>query len=408
MGGEAALTLYLPYLGVSIVPKDQAAAFAAPANFALCGLVALSQICPYLNKSQHIQKRITAAWPGIYSWSMYLFKTRVEGLDPSDVRRQEAADAIAGCWFALALDPDISIAILSSPNTLEISLKLWIEERDTSATPVDGNPPGTGLLCTLLRDANRDPVAYQRILRASGGKVGLVSKLFMTRLRNALKPQVPRIPQFTWYLYLINMLSILEDPPFRDAILSAGGIWYTTTAIVKLASTIDPNSETISPALQPISDGFGYLYNLLESKNGVTWVSQAVEAGLLRAFCMTIPQLCIKQRWQPGLPSVAECIRLTFPIFKDILPRYLLYRSILFKVIPEITKVGGTPRPERVANSEAEDIWNSLVRAAVHRMTVAGSDELYKKTALACCNFAVCHIACISRNKLSLTLIIST
>lgn len=377
MHPATALDLFLPHLKIASVPKNLGATFTPLVNLAFHALLGLSKIGVFMESDPKLIDRVMVAWPGIYGWSMYIFKTRIEGLDRSDERRKASVDVLPACWYSICSNNDlVRSVILASPSTVEIAAKLWLEEEDPNASARVKVPPGTSVLCALLKRADFDTL--QRVLKVAGGKSNVVAKIMVTRLRSALKrPEVNPL-HLLMYLDLLNALSRSPTHPFRNALLSANSVWLTTSALVKIASMVQENQDPV--LLDAAVSSFGYLFNCLESADGFTWVSQAIGAGLLQAFCDISPYL---SQLHP------EDLDMTLEIFKNILPRYLVYRSVIEAVDTAMVKTDKSPHRERIMGSIGQDVWTSFRSLAEERALVLMQSDVMKKTHLTCDNVKV-------------------
>jgi hypothetical protein len=84
---------------------------------------------------------------------------------------------------------------------------------------------------------------------------------------------------------------------------------------------------------------FYYIRHCLESTKGLTWVLQALKAGFLTAFCQCSPhfaQLDHKQR------------EMVLGIMRDVLPKYLVYKSVVLAIDDSMTAITQGPLLKRV------------------------------------------------------------
>ncbi|THH02693.1 hypothetical protein EW026_g228 [Hermanssonia centrifuga] len=247
--------------------------------------------------------------------------------------------------------------MVKTPATIETATKLWLEE-DVWSGPSEMNvPAGSCVLGNLLKYAEYDTL--ERVLKVTGRNSDEVAKLAVGRLKRAVAAS-PLIGQhLTIYVDFICSLSRSSKHAFRNALLSANVIWNITTALVKISTVINATRDL--SFLDAMVSGFGYLYNCLESSDGFTWVSQAIGAGLLQAFVDCSPQF---SKLSP------KDLRMVLDIFEKILPRYLVYRSIVEALDGPMRKLDDGPSKNRVTKSAAKDVWHAFHKLASERIMV--------------------------------------
>ena len=220
-------------------------------------------------------------------------------------------------------------------------------------------PVGTAALDSLFRMA--DHSTLDRALKTAGGKPDQVAKLALST-HLSTEGQKAKIRGFKVAVYtdILCQFSWSAIHPLRHAILIAGGISTVTKTLISVSSQI--NSTGNPTLLDAIVALFGFLRNCLESTDGFTWISQSVQAGLLIAFVGCSPHFSKLKN-----PEDREMI---FSIVKHVLPRYLVYRSVIRTVSTTLDVVYKTKNIERVSKSIAKDAWEDFVELAKERMFV--------------------------------------
>ncbi|KAI0751907.1 hypothetical protein C8Q80DRAFT_1269066 [Daedaleopsis nitida] len=328
-------------------------------------------------------RRIADAWPGIFKWSVYIFSTRIEGLERTDSRRRAAVDVLAAFWYCICFRDVVRARMVQSDATVEIASRLWLEEDDgragAAATAMSGRPiaapVGTCLLGCLLREAG--PEQLDRVLKMAGGKASEVAKLAISRLQRALKASdlnaEPSV--VSMYLDVINSFSRVRGHALRHALLSANVIWVVSGALVRISVFV--NTSRDRGWIDPMIGAFGYLRNCLESTDGFTWVAQAIGAGFLQAFCDCSSQFGV---------LFPEDYKMVEDLIRVVIPPYLVYRSIVEAAGSALAKIERGVQKQRVEKSRARAPWERLVALVRERMLVVKEAEASKGKQITCDN----------------------
>ena len=371
-----ALDVFLVHLQEDRVPNDLSAKFSDRANLAFSSMLGISKMGEILPEDGPAVRRLADAWQGIYKWSVYIFSTRIEGLERTQRRRQVALDVLSTFWYCICFRDIIRAQMVQSTATVEIATRLWLEEDNAAHASHVNAPAGTCLLGCLLREAKTEQL--DRVLKAVGGKATEVAKLSIARLQRSLKgPDYIPAP-ISMYLDLLNSFSREAEHPLRHALLSANVISVVSGALVKLSVLVNTSRD---PAfLDTMISAFGYLRNCLESTDGFTWINQAIGAGFLQAFCDC------STRFAELDPNDYKMIE---TIIARILPPYLVFRSVIEAADSALTKIERGVQRQRVEDSKAKDPWERFVRLARERMVVVRRAEAEKGTKIICDNAKV-------------------
>lgn len=374
-----ALDTFLLHLKKNQVPQASGGlevVFGAPANRAFQSLVGISKADPSVRANQPLTAPLLDAWSDIHAWSFYLFKTRIDRLDKTDLRRKNTIYMLSAAWYTLSCHGPLRHVMVGTPRTLEIATRLWFEEEDTSTVSQTNSPMGTCLMYSLLEDATFD--SLQRVHKAAGKKASLVAKFAIGNIRKALVSPHFNGAHLTIHLELINRISRYSEHPFRNALLSTNAIWVVTSVLVKLGNAM--NSSNDLTLVDAMISSFIYLYNCLETTDGFTWVNQAIGAGLLQAFCDCSPKFGMIHK---------EDLDMILSIFNTILPRYLVYRSVLESIDHSMKKIDRDPHWKRIAGSIAKKTWLDFRTLAEERLVVTWKAEVLKDARLTCDNVKV-------------------
>ncbi|KAH9887647.1 hypothetical protein C8Q73DRAFT_207746 [Cubamyces lactineus] len=370
---QEAMDVFLHHLQESRVPANTSNKFSDPPNLAFASMLGLSKIGPFLPEGGPLVQRLVDAWPGIYNWSVFIFSTRVEGLERTNTRRRAALDVLSAFWYTIESRDPVREVMVKTPATVEIATRLWLEEDGGPIPSTMDSPAGTCVLGNLLKFANRE--ALDRVLRIAGGKADEVAKLALARLQRALKGPTYNATHITIYMDFINSISRVPSHPLRHALLSANVIWVITNALTKISVLVHTSPDP--SILDAMISGFGYLRNCLESTEGFTWVAQSVSAGLLQALCDCSP------RFADVDPNDYTMIT---DILGDILPRYLIFRSVIEAVDTAMTKIDRGAQRKRIENSIIGPVWQKFFNLARERVLLLTQIDAFKGHSTTCDN----------------------
>jgi hypothetical protein len=286
--------------------------------------------------------------------------------------------------YSISKHDGVRNVIVGTPGSVELAAQLWLFE---DAIPVPSSvdiPVNTACLDSLLRMA--EPPTLDRALKAAGGKPDQVAKLALTRLQTeAQKPQIGGF-RVAVYADILSQFSRSPTHPLRHSILIGGAMSTVTKTLVTVASQINSTNRPI--LLDAIVALFGYLRNCLESTDGFTWVTQSVQAGLLMAFVDCSPHFS-------KLDDI-EDREMIISIIKDVIPRYLVYRSVVRTVSAALDVAYKSPKIGRVSKSMAKDDWQQFIFLAKERMLVEAHCTAWKGKAIVCDNANV-SVSCVEK-----------
>lgn len=370
-----ALDVFLVHLQENRVPNSMNDRFTPPPNLALSSMLGISKMGEILPEDGPAVRRLADAWAGIYKWSVYIFSSRIESLDRMERRRRVAIDVLSAFWYCICFRDVIRAQMVGTTATVEIATRLWLEEDDGPPKRIN-SPVGTCLLGCLLREAKAEQL--DRVLKMTNGKATEVAKLSIARLQRSLKGPNYEPSAVSMYLDLINAFSRQRDHPLRHALLSANVIWVVSGALVKLSVLV--NTSRDPGFLDPMVSAFGYLRNCLESTDGFTWINQAIGAGFLQAFCDCSTRFAELE---------AEDYRMLEQLISEVLPPYLVYRSVIEAANSALAKIERGVQKQRVESSKAKVHWRKFAQLAHERMMIVRRAEAEKGTKIICDNMKV-------------------
>jgi len=256
-----------------------------------------------------------------------------------------------------------------------MAAELWLLEDAISIPSSAEIPVCTAALDSLLRMA--EPPTLDRALKAAGGKPDQVGKLALTRLHAESRKSSIDGHRTAIYSDIVNSLS-RPNHLLRNALLIANSISTVTKALVFVSTQLNATGNPM--LLNAMVSLFGNLRNCLESTDGFTWISQSVQAGLLTAFVECSPHFSKVN---------LEDRTMILSIVQDVIPRYLVYRSVIQTVSVALDVVHALPKNDKVLTTIAKDVWQNFVALVKERMLVSAHATAWKGKALICDNTAV-------------------
>lgn len=285
-----------------------------------------------------------------------------------------ALQVICSGLFGLSQESDrMREAIVSTPGSIELATQLWLLE-DSIPFPSSGIRINSCALMALLK--NSEPQTLDRTLQAAGGDAKLVAKLALNRMHKECQQTVIGDPAAICG-DLLNQLSRHHLHPISNALLVENSITEVTKALLTTAKQL--NAGQFLP-INFMGSAFIYLCNCIEYTDGFSWVSQSIQAGLLLAFVECSPH------YSKIEPEDCEAI---FSIIKDILPKYLVYRSVLSDVNRALKQIEGSPMRAKIHKTAAKTIWKDFYALALNRLLALSQAKAWKGLGTICDNIKV-------------------
>ncbi|TFK58048.1 hypothetical protein BDN72DRAFT_851867, partial [Pluteus cervinus] len=322
------------------------------------------------------------AWPGIFKWCTFFYASRVQtrahgqgaehNIDRSTFFvRATTLNVISGAWFAVQDSDAIRHVMINTLGLPEVLVGLWAHEDDYK---LDGSemaaqmPPeafggfpqdrlpsfllyyflGNGILVEKLLSVIKDiPDVAQRVIR---------------RLRDYSK-NFELVSSDPWacsiFLGLVERFFQAPHPELFEAITSRGAGVLCTKLSVKIASRIQKSYPERQQDLEEVLvGGFRCIVHLAQAPNGIFWIIQAVNSGILSAFV----------GFSPVFHHLEEHAYITISfLFSEIIPGYLCYRSVVEAVDTALQKLKRTAQLASLPKSRAWQVINRLTQLTAER-----------------------------------------
>lgn len=279
--------------------------------------------------------------------------------------------------------------IVASPGIIATLFSLWRLETQDARFSLPADPSSRPLfhipatldswMCTF---SQRERWDWSEILRPFGGDADALAITALDHLRQ----DVARIPinydLLVWDIHLITTLSV--NDAIRMPLLNHHSMTLVTNVVNSMVDRYATTDQHTIVA-KCISYGYWYIRAYVESTEGLPWVAQTVEAGLLSAMLSTEPWIQHlndqhSEDWEP-----------LFLLLREIIPKYSVYSSVLKPMIKRLTAIDMGSLPEKLEEDgflfQSWSIFETVVRRRVALYNSAVSNETHIES---CQNAKVC------------------
>jgi hypothetical protein len=299
-------------------------------------------ICEIKRDTTFIETNLSAlldAWPGILQWIEFIYSRCVDKKDFGEKLMVQSLRIISWIIVSFCNDRGIGLRklIASTPGVFPILIPPWL--REATNDPLIQLPRDrdfSAALISLVDDKEQCDViigdeeqcdinVFAFIVRAADGGAEAVAKAAMEPLRNIIANNPPDLDQFLKPMRLVSAFITSRYPPLRSSMY----IQRLLPTLVEIMSVIgaQPISTFIHSELVVLS--YRTVYAALDSANGPSCISQALDEGLLLAILRAGFRLK-----QPGTIDT-----MATPAIFHLLRQYLVYRSVLRSLAKALTKV---------------------------------------------------------------------
>ena len=364
-----------------------------PVQQALC-LDSVASIIPgrFVCSGPHSTLQTLALhWLELHRWILYLKSDFVdqESVDLSFrlLVKRCIANFLGICDDSFLLhmfDP-----IVASPGIVSTLFSLWrletVDKRfspsvDPSCLPIFHIP--ATLDSWMCAFSQRERWDWSEILRPFAGEADALAATALDHLRQDIARTPVDYDLIVWGIHLVTALSV--NDAIRIPLLNQCSMTILTSVINSL---VDHYAITNQHALvaKCISYGYWYIRAYVESTEGLPWVAQIVEAGLLSAMLSTEPWIKHldgqdSEDWEP-----------LFLLLGQIIPKYSVYGSVLKPMIRWLTAIDAGCLPGKLDKDgllfQSWYLFQNVVRSRAALYNVSLSNETHIES---CQNAKVC------------------
>lgn len=278
--------------------------------------------------------------------------------------------------YSMTHDDDLQRIITNTEGVIPMITKLWVDEErevtggEQASVPILPIPVSSAALHQILFEAD-EQMLDQVVANSFPGAPEKVADFLLNRIRNAVKKPSAKLSAGVVQSFVDLTISFSRAPkhPLRHHLLSKGLLGVITKTLLVL--TTRPLYE--ENVLEAITSCFGCISNLIECGDGITYIRQTITEGFLQAFVNIMPNF---QRFDE------EARSFTISLIEDLLPRYLVYRSVIESVVVAMRGLDTEACRNKVARSPVKKSWERLRQIAEARMMAKEmADETRKKLA---------------------------
>lgn len=341
-------------------PGSPATALANLAIHACMGLGNLlgSQLAPQQERA--IVKVVKEAWPGIVPWIVFFYTLNTNPRFQTPDKRWNTLEFVLYMIYSICKDDATQLLVSETDGMVPMIAKLWKdEEMDKFKTQLP-IPAAAASLHHVLYGVGKDHL-HEVIEHAGDGKVNAVADKALTNLRTATKKG--KAAHMHVHVDVLIAMTIVNSSPLQHAILKRKAMESVSDALLKL-SKMHPSEMGVP---EGIIACFGFIRNMIEQDSGASYVRQAIEHGLLEAFVNVSPFVAMVD------PEAQELVR---RLIEDVIPRYLVYRSVIIAVKGAMDKIDAVPENKgRIQGSVMRKGWGKTKDLAERRIFVQTKAE---------------------------------
>ncbi|KAG9220371.1 hypothetical protein CCMSSC00406_0006636 [Pleurotus cornucopiae] len=346
------------------------------AEMAFLALMGIVKAAHLLHDPSPHSDAIIRAWPGVFKWSVFFFSVDIQRPGVEQDAKFFMQDLIAATWFTFTRVDRIAAIMAETSGAIELMMELFFLEGSIPQMSIVNHPNAAATLDSMLHEAEDVWGTLDRVVATANGDAERIARVALSRLRTAANGPGFETPIGGAALNLMCRLCRRRGHPLLYAFLHHNAIATVTKVAASAARAyMKTGNDGVIPALV---GSFGFVANCLESTDGFTWVTIAMQSGLIQAFLEVSILL-------PTLP--VECDGdMILAIFKVILPKYLIYRSVVQAADGAMRKVESNPASKWVSQTPAKDVWHNFKRVAFERRALVANLTDTKHKAITSCD----------------------
>ncbi|KII87049.1 hypothetical protein PLICRDRAFT_243254 [Plicaturopsis crispa FD-325 SS-3] len=366
-----------PYLDPTKIPTSAqpSAADRLQVKLANAALRSVAGCGTHWNGSPALVARVLApdGWPHIWQWLQFEHDKCIVGGAYGDEGSEMAVVAITHTLVALSLSKVTRSAVLRTPGVVALLARQWLQERP----PKLANQTRSFAVALENLLERLYPTPTQEVLDAAGGDAALVATTVLARLRTSLA--TADVEDIVVHLSLIHEFSCISCRPLHLALINHGAIPETIKVLSwSNARAMDGTPpDTISLCFNNILLGF-------YSANGSAWAVQALDSGLLTALLRSA-------RWMSSQNTGDAHVEFLINFFSEVLPKYLVFRSVLRAVRKSISQVKKLGLTTAASTGPLWDAWKAFQKLAEERLALLDAwDQEGGRSVLQACSRSQC------------------
>lgn len=319
-----------------------------------------------------LDSTLLQAWPGIWRWLKFLDEQCGQQVKYTDAVRSRALITMPTTLATLARSKVLLRKVTSTAGVVTMMTRYWMGEGRYPASvermfTAAGVPRAfTRALDALLSGEDQTPNCLPDLIAASRGAKAAATNA-IEHLTAVLAHTPPNFKTLANHISLINNMSSVKAPTLLLALLSQGMIPLVVKMLLWLEKQSTSTPEDNDVACRCMLLCFQTLMDAMMTINGTSWVTQALDAGILPAILQSAHRMKHASEGAASLYST---------LLSDMLCQYLLYKSVLRSAMKAIRRV------ERLNldNSVGGPIWDAWgIFLATARERAALKEKLDKE-----------------------------
>ncbi|KAJ7743714.1 hypothetical protein DFH07DRAFT_925302 [Mycena maculata] len=300
--------------------------------------------------------RLMLIWrDGIFPWCCYFYAQRIALATDPDTARTSILTIVAliGKLIMHAGGENYGV-IAATPGITSLCTHLAIHPDEKTIEA-----------CSPLSLLSSNPTwdYLDEIVVAADGKPGVVAKAFVDRLRLTIETPSRHSDRMSTLAMTLKCFMEIPHHPLAFAILADNGAWVVARMLAVVSPLIGPSLDPSHRYFSCTRAGLDFLRASLLQYDSPRLVAQAVDAGLLSAICVLGPLLDNNVN-----QSCRDSLRF---ILRDILPKSMMYRSVIKVIKHENKEMDGKLPDNTIMRTSLREEWMSFLLLLYLRITVA-------------------------------------
>jgi hypothetical protein len=358
----------------------------------------------WLGRSLHsarLAKALLAHWPVIREWLFFfqtdcVYKESVE-LNIRIIAKRAIIEFMALCTEHPKLHDLLSI-VISYPGIISMLFGLWdLETKNPlfgNRAPDDDAPglpplsPASAVLDSCMCSfSGGESWNWREIMRPFNDDPAKIAATALDHLEQDLAHDPINYNAIIWDTHLLTNLSVHKD--IRIPLLMQHSMQKVTGAIVVLVSQRPPAKQRPLVA-RAISYACWYIRSYVEDTDGLPWINEVVEAGLLPALLEVEPWLrhledVNEEDWTP-----------IWVLLSNILPKYTIFRSVLKVMGRSVAAIEATEIVDRLkTDGPLYKHWATLESLVTLRLNLLEADDVDETHVDSCQSSKARNTSCI-------------
>ncbi|OAX42126.1 hypothetical protein K503DRAFT_863294 [Rhizopogon vinicolor AM-OR11-026] len=345
--------------------------------------------------SARLLNTLSTRWPILREWLFFfaadhVYKESIE-LNMRILAKRAIVDFLALCAHTKL--QDLYSTVISSPGIISMMFSLWdLETRDRRFSncvqddDVPGPPPYFRIsamldscMSTFSKEENWN---WPEIMRPFNNDAARMAATALDHLEQDLAEVPIDYDAIIWDTHLITSLSINDT--IRIPMLMQHSMQKVTGMIAAMVSQRPPVKKRHLVA-RAISYACWYIRAYVEDTDGLPWICEVVEAGLLPALLEVEPWLSYlendnEEDWEP--------LRL---LLSNILPKFTIFRSVLKVMGRSVKAINAAEKVDKLEmDGPLYKYWTTLERLLMFRLDLLETDDV-DETHVDSCQSSKCN-----------------